>query len=75
MIAVFVRMFYQQQIPEAFACNLINYCTNEEMTDHRVLAEVCFRFNLIFRDFQYIFRFDAMGIVDLQTKMSIVYHV
>lgn len=42
MIAVFVRMFYQQQVPETFAYNLITYCTDEDMTDHGALAEVCF---------------------------------
>uniref|UniRef100_A0A1I8EEY9 Ubiquitin conjugation factor E4 B n=1 Tax=Wuchereria bancrofti TaxID=6293 RepID=A0A1I8EEY9_WUCBA len=39
MIAVFVRMFYQQQVPETFACNLITYCSDEDM-DHGALAEI-----------------------------------
>ncbi|EFO24479.2 U-box domain-containing protein [Loa loa] len=39
MIAVFVRMFYQQQIPENFAYNLIAYCTDED-SDHNALAEI-----------------------------------
>lgn len=41
MIAVFVRMFYEQEMPETFACNLIIYCTDED-TDHTALAEVYF---------------------------------
>uniref|UniRef100_A0A8R1TIZ3 RING-type E3 ubiquitin transferase n=2 Tax=Onchocerca TaxID=6281 RepID=A0A8R1TIZ3_ONCVO len=40
MTAVFVRMFYEQQIPEAFACNLITYCTDEDITDRSALAEI-----------------------------------
>ncbi|KAL3995419.1 Ubiquitin elongating factor core family protein [Acanthocheilonema viteae] len=40
MIAVFVRMFYQQQMPETFTYNLINYCADEDMTDHGTLAEI-----------------------------------
>ncbi|VDK82794.1 unnamed protein product [Litomosoides sigmodontis] len=40
MVAVFVRMFYQQKIPETFAYNLINYCTDDDMTDHGALAEI-----------------------------------
>ncbi|CAG9530002.1 unnamed protein product, partial [Cercopithifilaria johnstoni] len=40
MIAVFIRMFYQQQIPETFAYNLINYCTDEDVADHGALAEI-----------------------------------
>ncbi|MCP9263648.1 Ubiquitin conjugation factor E4 B [Dirofilaria immitis] len=39
MIAVFVRMFYHQQIPETFAYNLITYCIDEDMADHSALAE------------------------------------
>ncbi|KAK6104598.1 Ubiquitin elongating factor core family protein [Brugia pahangi] len=39
MIAVFVRMFYQQQMPETFACNLITYCSDEDM-DHGALSEI-----------------------------------
>ncbi|VDO81649.1 unnamed protein product [Onchocerca flexuosa] len=51
MTAVFVRMFYEQQIPETFACNLITYCTDEDITDRGVLAEVCFIFLLYLINF------------------------
>uniref|UniRef100_A0A915PGG9 RING-type E3 ubiquitin transferase n=1 Tax=Setaria digitata TaxID=48799 RepID=A0A915PGG9_9BILA len=40
MIAVFVRMFYQQQIPEAFAYSLITYCVDDDVADHDALSEI-----------------------------------
>lgn len=40
MTAVFVRMFYQQQMPEEFAYSLVTYCTDEDLAGSTALAEV-----------------------------------
>ncbi|VDM95314.1 unnamed protein product [Thelazia callipaeda] len=40
MTAAFIRMFYQRQIPEIFAYNLINYCADENLMGRGVIAEI-----------------------------------
>lgn len=40
MTAVFVRMFYQQQMPEEFTQSLITYCTDEDLAGSSALAEI-----------------------------------